>query len=46
VQVLRDSAAHIGDLNAVIVVSVEQVGRELLPAGALIALGYHPLSVG
>ena len=46
VQVLRDGAAHVGDLNAVIVVGVEQVGGELLPAGALIAFGYHPLSVG
>jgi hypothetical protein len=45
-QVLRDSAAHVDDFNAVIVVGVEQVGRELLPAGALVAFGYHRLRLG
>ena len=47
VEVLRDGAAHLGDFNAVVVVSVEQVGGELLSAGALIAFGDHswPLPV-
>jgi hypothetical protein len=43
VQVLRDSTAHVCDFNAVIIVSVEQMGRELLPAGALVSLRDHPL---
>ena len=46
VQVLRDRAAHVGDFNAVVVVSVEQMGGELLPAGALIAFRDHQARVG
>src|SRR6202041_2235906 len=36
VQIFCDRAAHFGDFNAVVVVSVEQMGGELLSAGALI----------
>ena len=43
VEVLRDGTAHVGDFNAVIIASVEQMGRELLPAGALVSLRDHPL---
>ena len=43
VEVLRDGAAHVGDFNAVVVVGVEQMGGELLPAGALVSLRDHPL---
>jgi hypothetical protein len=41
VQVLRDGASHFEDIDALIVVGVEELGSELLTAAALVALEDH-----
>ncbi len=48
VQVARDGAADLGDLDVLIVEGVRQMGREILPAGALAGerdYGFRPIRV-